>query len=434
MSSVSQPYAPGATVYWTSYTHDGSGRTLTVTAADGHSQTQYAYQGNSTTVTDAAGKWKTSTVDAYGNLILVTEPNPAGGANFTTTYAYNSVDQLTTVTMPRSTGTQTRSFTYSGSDMLTATNPENGTVTYTYDNSHHVVTRTDAIGYKTQYSYDSYGRKSMSQYFDLSNNEYMNQRVTYSYDAGGAPAHSVGRLTGIAFGGGVTDAYHDSYSYAYQYNAAGRVTTQSMGVGAGFGYYNAINFTATYQWDNEGRMTSLGYPTVLAAGSFGNMPVSMPTAGLQYDANGRLDEITMDSHDGNGPQWLAGATYTAAGQVHQLSHGPWTETRQYNALGQLTNQTAPYAMNLTYNYSATQNNGRITGSVDTMTGESTSYSYDALNRLTAASNSLWSQGYSYDGFGNLTAKTGANAMSATYDVRRFLRRERQPNGVRVWLL
>ena len=35
--------------------------------------------------------------------------------------------------MPRSTGTQTRSFTYSGSDMLTATNPENGTVTYTYE-------------------------------------------------------------------------------------------------------------------------------------------------------------------------------------------------------------------------------------------------------------------------------------------------------------
>ena len=70
MSSVSQPYAPGASVYWTVYSHDGSGRTLTIIAADGHSQTQYTYQGNSTTITDAAGKWKTSTVDAYGNLDL----------------------------------------------------------------------------------------------------------------------------------------------------------------------------------------------------------------------------------------------------------------------------------------------------------------------------------------------------------------------------
>ena len=124
----------------------------------------------------------------------------------------------------------------------------------------------------------------------------------------------------------------------------------------------------------------------------------------------------MDSHNGSGPLWLAGATYTPAGQLYQLSHGPWTETRTYNVLGQLTNQSVPYYMNLTYNHSATQNNGRITGSVDAMTSESTSYSYDALNRLTGASNSLWSQGYTYDGFGNLTAKTGANAMSASYDA------------------
>src|SRR5207245_1317615 len=45
MSRVSQPYAPGATPVWTSYTYDGSGRTLTVTAPDG-SATHYAYLGN----------------------------------------------------------------------------------------------------------------------------------------------------------------------------------------------------------------------------------------------------------------------------------------------------------------------------------------------------------------------------------------------------
>ena len=59
MSAVSQPYAPGATPVWTTYTYDGSGRTLTVTAPDG-SVTRYAYAGNQTTVTDPAGKWKTS--------------------------------------------------------------------------------------------------------------------------------------------------------------------------------------------------------------------------------------------------------------------------------------------------------------------------------------------------------------------------------------
>jgi YD repeat-containing protein len=39
-----------------------------------------------------------------------------------------------------------------------ATNPENGTVTYTYDNAHRALTRTDALSQQTQYVYDSYGR------------------------------------------------------------------------------------------------------------------------------------------------------------------------------------------------------------------------------------------------------------------------------------
>jgi RHS repeat-associated protein len=57
-----------------------------------------------------------------------------------------------------------------------------------------------------------------------------------------------------------------------------------------------------------------------------------------------------------------------------------------------------------------------------MTGENTAYSYDALNRLAGASNSLWSEAYGYGGFGNLTSKAGtggsptpAPAMSASYD-------------------
>jgi YD repeat-containing protein len=64
-------------------------------------------------------------------------------------------------------------------------------------------------------------------------------------------------------------------------------------------------------------------------------------------------------------------------------------------------------MNTTYNYPATQNNGRITSSVDGITGENTTYTYDALNWLTNASNSLWSEAYTYDRFGNLTSKTGS---------------------------
>jgi RHS repeat-associated protein len=236
------------------------------------------------------------------------------------------------------------------------------------------------------------------------------------------------RLSGVTFGGGASDDYEDSYCYQCGYNQAGRVLTQEMAVNAATGRDNSIGFTATYQWDDEGRMTSLQYPTVYAVGSFGNTPVTMPTAAYQYDPDGRLSGMTMDN--GSGPQPFANATYTPAGQLYQLSYGYWTETRTYNSMMQLISQSVPGALNMTYNYSATQNNGRIIGLADGITGENTTYTYDALNRLTAASNSLWSTTYAYDGFGNLTSKAGsggspnaAPTMSATYNA------NNQQNGV-----
>ena len=78
-----------------------------------------------------------------------------------------------------------------------------------------------------------------------------------------------------------------------------------------------------------------------------------------------------------------------------------------------------------YNYSATQNNGRILSQTDVVSGESVTYAYDTLNRLTGASgvssgsggsgssgpapNTSWSQAFTYDGFGNSTQKSGSNA-------------------------
>jgi RHS repeat-associated protein len=128
--------------------------------------------------------------------------------------------------------------------------------------------------------------------------------------------------------------------------------------------------------------------------------------------------MTWDS--GNGPQPYASATYGPAGQMLTLSYGAGTETRTYNSLLQLTNQSVPGYLNMTYNYSAGQNNGRIVGSVDGITGENTTYTYDALNRLASATASgMWSESYSYDGFGNLTGKRGtggAPSMTASYNA------------------
>jgi YD repeat-containing protein len=129
MIQQSLPHAPTASPAYTTYTYDGIGRTVSVLAPDGSSTTTYGYQGNTVTVTDPAGKWKTFTMDAFGHLTQVAEPNPAGGSNYVTSYAYDAWDNVSQVSMPRPSGTQTRTFTYNGKLLMSATNPENGTVT-----------------------------------------------------------------------------------------------------------------------------------------------------------------------------------------------------------------------------------------------------------------------------------------------------------------
>ena len=136
MKRVSRPYAPGGTVYWTTYNCDSQGRVISVVLPNSSGTTTYVYQGNTTKVTSPAGKWKMHEVNSAGNLVKVTEPNPAGGADYLTTYTYNIQGRVLTVNMPRPTGTQTRTFTYDANGkVLTAANPETGTVTNTYDSS-----------------------------------------------------------------------------------------------------------------------------------------------------------------------------------------------------------------------------------------------------------------------------------------------------------
>jgi len=140
-------------VYWTEY--DALGRTTRVIQPNNSGTTTYTYWGNLVTVTDPGGKWRSMVTDGFGNLVLVIEPNPAGGANFTTSYVYNSFNQLTTVTMPRPTGTQTRTFVYNAAGQMTSvTQPETasfakataakGTTTFGYDASGRPLWKRDA--------------------------------------------------------------------------------------------------------------------------------------------------------------------------------------------------------------------------------------------------------------------------------------------------
>ena len=63
----------------------------------------------------------------------------------------------------RLSATQTRSWSYTGNFLTSATNPENGTTSYAYGSNNKVSQRTDAKGQVTTYTYDGYARLSEVQ-------------------------------------------------------------------------------------------------------------------------------------------------------------------------------------------------------------------------------------------------------------------------------
>lgn len=145
---VSNPYRPwqSETAVWTTTNYDALSRVISVVTPDG-ATVSTSYSGDSVTVTDPAGKARKSRSDALGRLIEVYE-NPAS-LNYLTSYAYDALGNLTAVTQ----GSQTRSFVYDSLKRLqSATNPESGTVSYSYDNNGNLLTKTDARGIVSTYA------------------------------------------------------------------------------------------------------------------------------------------------------------------------------------------------------------------------------------------------------------------------------------------
>ena len=418
LKQTSRPYAPGGTVYWTVYAYDGIGRTKTVKAPDGASTTSYTYSGATVTVTDAASKAKTFTTDATGSLNQVSEPNPAGGAALLTNYSYDVFNRLRTVSMPRSNGTQTRTFTYTGALLTSATNPENGTVSNYYNADNTLNYKIDAKGQKMAFSYDSYKRVTQISKYPDGANEDLCQQVKYFYDSNPDNSnypynqYTAGRLVSVHYAGtncqyvgsGLTGPWTivtgNNYVEMYAYTQAGQVSNKRLRlvkqIGTSAAPYNPVTVSAdmeaVYTYDQEGKMLTQSYPLGT-------------TYSYTYDSMGRPIQMT-DTQAGS--NLVSSVTYGPAGELLSMSGSSVGETRTYNSMGQLVTLAGLNGVNLKYNYAAGSNNGQIASQQDLVSGETVSYQYDSLKRLSAATSTQgWNQNFGYDGFGNLTGKTGS---------------------------
>jgi YD repeat-containing protein len=208
--------------------------------------------------------------------------NP-GGLNYTTTYAYDALNNLTTVTQ----GAETRTFVYDGLSRLTsATNPESGATSYTYDAYSNVATRTDARGIITTYSYDAAERLASKTYSDGTT-----PGAYFYYDQsswnGITLLNSIGRLTSQ----GVYNGSQWLASSAFSYDGLGRVTNNPQ-------YTLTINtiLQVPYTYDWVGDMTTYGNSA------------SWLTFTQSFNVGGRVTQLASSWVDSQHPGTLVSVT------------------------------------------------------------------------------------------------------------------------------
>jgi RHS repeat-associated protein len=418
LSQQSEPYALGGTPAAITYTYDASGRTLSLVLPD-NSTTSYVYQGNQVTVTDPAGKWKTFTMDAFGNLVSVVEYDPTLPGNVTTNYTYDVLNHLTTVSMPRGTTTQTRTFNYTtgttvGGFLLSATNPENGTVNYTYNSgTNTLASKTDAKSQKLTYQYDVLNRLTSVTWASAAGAPVLRQ---YSYDVNTLDpnppfsSYTLGRLVTVQYqtqAQGSVQMY-EMYSYTPAGSPGGGLPSikllqvnQNVSYAGQYGTATA-NIESSYTYNNQGEITSISYPdteTPFLVTEDESPYVAGPVYNYSYDSMYRLSGMT----DSNNNTIVSNVSYNAANQLLTINYPAANEVRGYNVLNQLTSLSAG-SENLTYSYPTGTNNGKVSSMYNAVSGETITYTYDSLNRIATASGSGWGEQYTFDPFGNLTEK------------------------------
>jgi RHS repeat-associated protein len=332
--------------------------------------------------------------DGLGNLLCVEQH---GGVTGTGCSALPASDA--------SSPWRVRRFTYdSVSRLLAASNPESGTITYSYDADGNLLQKTspapNQTGTATQtvsYCYDALHRVTGKGY-GAQSCPLAAPAVTYAYDSG---TNAIGHLTSLTDQAGTA---------SYTYDILGRLATETRSIAS-------VSKSTAYSYNLDGSVKTLTYPS-------GRVVTYTP------DSAGRL----VSAVDGNGTNYVTSASYNPDSSLKSLLNGStpalnqnlqYTPRLQLCRITTLTSGTLPTSctdsqnigniMDRGYDFHAgngTAGSGTDNGNVFGITNyrdttRSQSFTYDALNRLTSGWSSAntgtysWGENYSIDAWGNL---------------------------------
>ncbi|MBZ5526218.1 MAG: hypothetical protein LAP21_28705, partial [Acidobacteriia bacterium] len=318
------------------YSYDALGRILSLTHSDG-SSVQYRYAGRATQITDEGNAVsRILQADALGRLTQVCEvsnntllgsggiPTSCGldiaATGFLTSYSYDTLDNLTTVTQGSLTN---RSYAYDSlGRMISETEPEWGSNTsYAYDNDGLQVQRirpapnqTDPnVKVTTTYTYDALHRPLSISYDDGKTD---GAHFNYDERSVGVAAlnNSIGRMTSAA---------NSSTGTINSFDSIGRIVTSWQRTPS-----TATPFQLDYRYDSAGNLIS----STSGAGA---------TFSYSYNTAGRLTSMLSSTGDANHPpQLLSNVHYGAFGMVSAALGNGVQESAGFTPRGQLNSYAA----------------------------------------------------------------------------------------------
>ena len=351
----------------TTYNYDVKNRVIQGTSPAGKTKA-VLYSGGSSlkssSITDADGGVWTYTYDYHKGLLTV-KTDPLGKS---TTFTYDADRNLTRETAPDGSFT---SYTYDGAgNRLSMTDALGKTTTYTFNGLGQVTSSTDPLGRVSSSTYDDKGRLTETA-------DPLGARTTYAYD-------TKGNLTGV------TNAL--SQTSTFTSDAAGNQTSSTDPSGA----------TTTFTYDDMGNLLT-------QTDALGKV------AAYEYDARNRIVKVTDPL--GN----VTSFTYDLKGNKTSQTDANGNVTRyEYDDQDHLVKTIDALGNATSYTYGANGctscggGSDKLTGLTDAK-GQTTSYQYDLLSRLTKETDPLgMATSYLYDAVGNLISKTDANGATITY--------------------
>ncbi len=384
----------------------------TITTTFGYDQST----GFLTSVTDPLNNTTSYTYDLLGRRVAVTDPR-----GYTTQFTYDLGNRLTAVADPIGQAVQ---FTYDPAGNLTQVkDPRNGTIAYAYDNLDRLSTRTDQLTKIETFGYDVAGnvtsfvdRKNQQTTWDLYDNlnrptivRFHNTAgievatLTYGYDAANRLQTLNDSLAGI-----ITWGYDPLDRLTSETTPGNNVVTYvpddanrraSMTVSG--------QPVVTYTWDNADRLTQIaraglnpavyGYDNANRRTSL-QLP-NLVSIGYGYDDANRLTGLTYSGLVG-GSQSLTYAYDPASNRT--VMGGSWARTILPDTISGASYDAANRQLTLGTKTMTYDFNGNLETLAD---GGTTTYTWDARNRLAGISGPGLTASFAYDARGRRSQKT-----------------------------